>query len=63
MDDLDKSFDGLDIEEVLWTCGCGTPMELERIGYAVPMDLCCRRCGLVASITITVNPPKEAHHV
>lgn len=41
----------ISLEEVLWTCGCGTPMGLELTVGGV-YDLDCRHCGFVGTLTI-----------
>lgn len=46
------------IEEIFWTCECGTAMALELpINATMRQDLICRHCGIVATAFIRVGPP------
>lgn len=40
------------LECLFWTCGCGTAMELELYGSGGFLDLECRHCGLVDSVSV-----------
>jgi hypothetical protein len=55
---MSAAHERITVEEVLWTCGCGTPMGLEVNGGGCFRDLECRQCGLVASISVRVKPIK-----
>lgn len=54
--DLDKSWDGLNLEELSWSCGCGTPMALDAPGDGQEAILKCRICGPVAKVRIILDP-------
>jgi uncharacterized Zn finger protein len=44
------------LEELLWTCECGTAMGLELLSSSGGhLDLDCRQCGIVGSVRIRVS--------
>lgn len=52
---------GVCLEELFWTCKCGAPMALETPKRGAWLDLDCRHCGLVGSVSIRlkdqIRPP------
>ena len=50
--------DKITLEELAWTCGCGTAMALELPYKKTWLDLWCRNCGIVASISIRLKDIK-----
>lgn len=52
----DIAWDGLSLEDLSYSCGCGTPMAVHELREDVKLLLKCRRCGPVAYATITLTP-------
>jgi hypothetical protein len=49
----------ISLEQLDWTCECGTAMALEiNNGTGGWYDLDCRNCGLVESVSIRPKGPK-----
>lgn len=46
---------GISLEELFWTCSCGVPMALETPPQGSWLDLNCRHCGLVGSVSVRLK--------
>lgn len=59
--DLDKAWDGLTLDSLDWSCGCGQSRILHQVEQRGldPVLLVCLVCGPVARLRIQLDPIPE----
>lgn len=51
---LEEKMKGITVEEITWTCSCGSPMGLELNGQLGRHLMVCIHCGPVGGIKLTM---------
>lgn len=55
----DVAYKKIGLEQLDWTCGCGKPYALILPPQGGWLDLECKHCGLVGSVSVRPKPIKR----